>query len=123
MNRVKGLLVTMGLLTAVVLALGLLVTGVACGNDEASPETAVLSPEPGDTTDGQVSSSMMVPRPESIEVLVRMSHIIVLGTVSAVLDEKLIGAYGEDGNPTIPSEETGSPFTDYEVLVESVLKR
>ena len=62
-----------------------------------------------------VSSSMMVPRPESIEVLVRMSHIIVLGTISAVLDEKLIGAYGEDGNPYIPVEESGTPYTDYEV--------
>ena len=69
-----------------------------------------------------VSSSMMVPRPESIEVLVRMSHIIVLGTISAVLDEKLIGAYGEDGNPYIPVEESGTPYTDYEVRVESVLK-
>ena len=69
-----------------------------------------------------VSSSMMVPRPESIEVLVKISHIIVLGTISAVLDEKLIGAYGEDGKPYVPVEESGSPYTDYEVRVESVLK-
>ena len=69
-----------------------------------------------------VTSGMRVPRPESIEVLVRMSHIIVLGTVSAVLDEKLIGAYGEDGNPHIPVEESGTPYTDYEIRVESVLK-
>ena len=51
-----------------------------------------------------------------------MSHIIVLGTISAVLDEKLIGAYGEDGNPYVPVEESGTPYTDYEVRVESVLK-
>ena len=51
-----------------------------------------------------------------------MSHIIVLGTISGVLDEKLIGAYGEDGNPFIPAEEDGTPYTDYEVSVESVLK-
>ena len=81
-----------------------------------------LPPAPGAQSVPPVTSTMMVPRPESIEVLVRMSHIIVLGTISAVLDEKLIGAYGEDGNPYVPVEETGSPFTDYEVRVESVLK-
>ena len=81
-----------------------------------------LPPAPGAQPVPPVSSTMLVPRPESIEVLVRMSHIIVLGTVSAVLDEKLIGAYGEDGNPYIPVEESGSPYTDYEVRVESVLK-
>ncbi len=81
-----------------------------------------LPPAPGAQPVSPVSSSMMVPRPESIEVLVRMSHIIVLGTISAVLDEKLIGAYGEDGKPYIPVEESGSPYTDYEVRVESVLK-
>ena len=69
-----------------------------------------------------VSSTMLVPRPESIEVLVRMSHIIVLGTVSAVLGGIRFGAYGEDGNPTSGGEEPGTPFTDYEVRVESVLK-
>ena len=69
-----------------------------------------------------VSSSMMVPRPESIEVLVRMSHILVVGTINSVLDEKLIGAYEEDGKPYIPGEESGSPYTDYEVSIESVLK-
>ena len=122
---------------AILVMVAVLVIGAACGSDEGSPETAGLRPlapelvtpsppspiaEPGDTSGGQVSSGMMIPRPENIEVLVRMSHIIVLGTISAVLDEKLIGAYGEDGNPYIPVEETGSPYTDYEVRVESVLK-
>ena len=135
MNRVKGLLVTKGLSTVAVLAVALLVIGAACGSDEASPGTAGLSPiapesvtpaaqepiaETGDTSGGQ--GSMLVPWPESIEVLVRTSHIIVLGTISSVLDEKLLGAYGEDGNPYIPVEESGSPYTDYEVRVESVLK-
>ena len=97
------------------------------GLSPLAPELVTPAPqepiaEPGDTSGGQVSSRMMVPRPESIEVLVRMSHIIVLGTISAVVDEKLIGAYGEDGNPYIPDEESGTPYTDYEVRVESVLK-
>ena len=110
--------------------------GAACGTDEPGPDSARLSPlvseqvapppqevivETGDPGP-PVTSGMMVPRPESIEVLVRMSHIIVLGTVSAVLDEKLIGAYGEDGNPHIPVEESGTPYTDYEIRVESVLQ-
>ena len=84
---------------AILVVVALLVIGAACGSDEASPDTAGLSPlatelvtsapqeptaEPGDTSGGQVSSGMMVPRPESIEVLVRMSHVIVLGTISAV---------------------------------------
>ena len=122
---------------AILAMVALLVIGAACGSDEASPETAGLSPlapefvtpapqepkvEPGDTSGGEVSSTMLVPRPESIEVLVRMSHIIVLGTISAVLDEIRIGTYGEDGNPYIPIEESGTPYTDYEVRVESVLK-
>ncbi len=142
MKRVKGLLATMGLSTVAVLAVALLVIGAACGSDEASPETSVSSTasegnplgpegivsspqevivESGDSGP-PISSSMMVPRPESIEVLVRMSHIIVLGTISAVLDEKLIGAYGEDGNSYTPVEESGTPYTDYEVRVERVLK-
>ena len=123
--------------SAILAMVALLLIGAACGRDEASPETTGLSPlapeqvvaaphdpisEPDDPSSEQVSSGMMVPRPESIEVLVRMSHIIVLGTISAVLDEKLIGAYGEDGNPYVPVEESGTPYTDYEVRVESVLK-
>ena len=79
-------------------------------------------PAPGAQPVPPVSSSMMVPRPDSIEVLARMSHIIVLGTIGEVLDEIRFGAYGEDGNPYIPVEESGTPYTDYEVRVESVLK-
>ena len=111
----------------------LLSAGTACGGDEASPETAGLSPlapeqvvpappetiaEPGE----QVSSGKMVARPESVEVLVKLSHVIVLGTIISVLGERLIGAYGEDGQPTSGSEEGGTPYTDYEVRIESVLK-
>ena len=42
-------------------------------------------------------------------------------TVS-VLDEIRFGPYGGDGNPISAGEEPGTPFTDYEVRVESVLK-
>ena len=113
-------------LVGVLLLVGL---AIACTNDDASrsqstpvsTDQAELE-ELGDTTGGQVSSSMMVPRPDSIKVLVRMSDIIVLGTISNVLDEKLIGAFGEDGKPTSAGEEGGTAYTDYEVRVESVLK-
>ena len=69
-----------------------------------------------------VSSGMMIPRPNSIEELVAQSRIIVLGTIRSVLDEIRFGAYGEDGKPTSGGEEPGTPYTDYEVRIESVLK-
>ena len=46
------------------------------------------------------------------------SDIIVLGTISSVLDEKVI-YYGKDGNPVPADEERGAPFTDYEVRIET----
>ena len=61
-------------------------------------------------------------RPNSIEGLVAQSHVIVLGTISSVLEEMVIGGYGEDGKPTPAGEEGGLPYTDYEVRIESVLK-
>ena len=81
MTKLKALVAVIGL-TA------LIAIGAACGSDEARPETAGVSPlpppglvtpapqepivEPGDTSSGPVTSTMLVPRPESIEVLVRM---------------------------------------------------
>ena len=133
MTKLKALVAVIGL-TA------LIAIGAACGDgEEPTPAQAPAStlplarPAVADTpvppttgvsepSSGPVTSTMLAPRPETIEVLVRMSHIIVLGTISGVLDEKLIGAYGDDGNPYVPVEESGSPFTDYEVRVESVLK-
>ena len=88
MNRVKGHLVTKGLSTVAVLAVALFVVGAACGSEEAGPETALspavsegspLAPEgivpapqevvvePSDPGP-PISSSMMVPRPDNIEV-------------------------------------------------------
>ena len=61
-------------------------------------------------------------RPNSIEGLVAQSHVIVLGTISSVLEEMVIGGYGEDGKPTPAGKEGGLPYTDYEVRIESVLK-
>ena len=68
-----------------------------------------------------VSSGMMVPRPANAEELVATSDIIFVGTIVSVLEERLIGPYGEDGQP-LPAEEDGLPYTDYEVRVEGVLK-
>ena len=47
---------------------------------------------------------------------------IVVATISSVLAEKLLGPYGEDGTALPADEETGIPFTDYLVQIESVLK-
>ena len=124
-------------IAAILVTVALLMIGVACGGDEAGPQTGGLSElapeggvpateepreEPGDPSSEQVFSGGMVPRPDSVESLVAQSHIIVLGTISSVRDEIRFGAYGEDGNPTSGGEEPGTPYTDYEVRVESVLK-
>ena len=63
----------------------------------------------------------MVPRPTSVEELVAGAHVIVLGQISSVLEEKWIGPYGEDGRPML-TDEDGLPFTDYLLQIESVLK-
>ena len=68
-----------------------------------------------------VSSGMMVPCPTSAEELVARSDIIAVGTIMSVLEERLMGPYGEDGQP-LPAEEDGLPYTDYKVRVEGVLK-
>jgi hypothetical protein len=71
---------------------------------------------------GPVSTGMMVPRPSSAQELASRSDVIVLGTIRSIIAEKMIGPYGEDGNPTSAGEEGGTPYTDYEVQIESVLK-
>ena len=50
------------------------------------------------------------------------SPAIVFGAISSVIDEKVIGPYGEDGQPIPVCEDAGIPYTDYEVRIESVLK-
>ena len=120
----------------ILVAVAVLAVGAACGSDEAGPETGGLSPlapegsaltqeepteEPGDVISAQVSSGSMIARPDSVESLVAQSRIMVLGTISSVLSEKVM-YYGEDGKPVAADEESGSPYTDYEVQIESILK-
>ena len=116
---------------AIIVTVVLIAVMAACGSDDAGPESAGLSPlapeggvpttgepreEPGDVVSAPAS---LIPRPPNIESLVAQSKIIVLGTISSVLDEKVM-YYGEDGTPVVGDE--GSPYTDYEVRIETVLK-
>jgi hypothetical protein len=73
----------------------------------------------------------MAPRPTSVEEFVyglvslrvaAPADVIVVATISSVLAEKLLGPYGEDGTALPADEESGMPFTDYLVQIESVLK-
>ena len=115
--------------------LALLTIGAACGGDE--PETGGLTPlapedavpateeprlEPGDTVGGPAVSGMMIPRPLNVDALVNQYHVLVLGTIVTVLDERTIAYYGDDGKPANDDEDGGTPYTDYRVLIESVLK-
>ena len=68
-----------------------------------------------------VRSGMMVPRPTTAEELVARADIIAVGTIMSVLGERLMGPYGEEGQP-LPAGEDGLPYTDYDVRVEGVLK-
>ena len=123
-------------ISSILAMVALLVIVAACGGGETKPETAGLSPsapeqddpapredgaDSGDPSGGQVSSGMLLPRPNTIQGLVEQSHIIVLGTISSVLDEKVM-YYGEDGTQVLADEESGLPYTDYEVRIETVLK-
>ncbi len=104
---------------AIFVAVVLLVVGAACGSDDAEPEagsepkiaglteiapeggvpaTGKPTEEPGEVTSVPSSSGMMLPRPDSVEALVVQSRVIVLGTISSVLGEKM-RVYGEDGSP------------------------
>ena len=81
-------------------------------------DTPTTSQEPSSPT----SSGMMVPRPRSVDELVMRSDVVVVGIITAVLQEMRIGPYGEDGAAVPGDEEGGIPVTDYEVRVETVLK-
>ena len=89
-------------------------------------EVVSTQPANGPTTsqepDSPTSSGMMVPRPGSVDELVMRSNVIVVGTITTVLEERLIGGYGDDGKPLSADDEGGLPFTDYLVTIEDVLK-
>ena len=70
---------------------------------------------------GPVSTGMMVPRPQSVEEVMARADVVFIGTINSVLDEKMMGPYGEDGQP-LPAGDDGLPFTDYEVVIEGLLK-
>ena len=121
---------------AVALGVGVLVVfslalPVFQSSDGETPEPVVITglvadqPTGGATTvhapSAPASSGMMIPRPNTVEDLLARSQVIVLGTINSVLAEKLI-YFGEDGMPVAADEESGLPFTDYDVRVESVLK-
>ena len=123
MNKIKGVAAVFGVAV-------LMVVGLACGNGaEPRPtETNAASDAPQaedqlttGPSSGPVSAGSMVPRHNSVEELVKRSHVIVLGTIDLVLEEKRVGPYGQDGQP-IPAGEDAMPVTDYQVNIESVLK-
>jgi len=117
----------------------LLAIVVACGGEKAdepvaadtaglslAPSTGVVSsdeaieePEDGGSV-AVVYGSMMVPRARNASELVDRSQIIVIGTITAVLVQTEFGGYGEDGDE--PVEEGGSPITDYDVSIETLVK-
>ena len=87
-------------------------------------EVVSTQPANGPTTSQEPDSptGMMVPRPGSVDELVMRSNVIVVGTITTVLEERLIGGYGDDGKPLSADDEGGLPFTDYLVTIEDVLK-
>ena len=136
MNRIQGTLTTIGVAM-------LITIGVSCGSEPAPEPDVPTSPPPasapGVTTappvsSGPVSAGSAAPRPTSVEQFAiayglrcysrcdAPADVIVVATISSVLAEKLLGPYGEDGTALPADEESGMPFTDYLVQIESVLK-
>ena len=112
MNRIQG--------TVTAIAVAMLITlGVSCGSEPAPEPDVPPVPAP--------ASASGPHRPGSIKEFAvgwptTGADVIVVATISSVLAEKLLGPYGEDGTALPADEETGSPFTDYLVQIESVLK-
>lgn len=76
-----------------------------------------------DQVDVQVSSGMLVPRAQNVQELIDRSQIIVVGTVASVSREFMLGGYDENGLTfAAETEEDGTPFTDYVVVIEQLLK-
>ena len=63
----------------------------------------------------------MIPRPRTVEELVAGADVIIMGTIDSVLEERIMGGYGDEGR-ALPAGEGGLPYTDYAVNIESLLK-
>ncbi len=112
MNRIQG--------TVTAIGVAMLITiGVSCGSEPAPEPDVPTSPPPAPAP---VSAGSPAPRPGNIREFAARADVIVVATISSVLAEKLLGPYGEDGTALPADEETGMPFTDYLVQIESVLK-
>ena len=118
MNRMRGLAAGLGVAA-------LMVIGAACGSGgtEASKDAdaPAVQPPPEGLSVPPPSSASMLPYPSDVEQLVAGADIIVLGTISSVLEEKRIGPYVDGKSLPVEEAEGGMPVTDYEVQVETVL--
>ena len=109
MNVIKGLVLTFG--AAMVMA-----ASVACGDDSPPPPTdAPNTPSPPS------SAAAPFPRPADVEELIAQSQIIVIGTIGEDFEEKVIGAYSTDGQPST-GREISFGVTDYQINIEEVIK-
>ena len=138
MNRIQGTLTAIGVAMLITL-------GVSCGSEPAPEPDVPTSPPPASAprattappvpSTGEATTAPPVlapasasgaPRPGSIKEFAvgwpTRTDVVVVATISSVLAEKLLGPYGEDGTAPPADVETGSPFTDYLVQIESVLK-
>ena len=136
MIRWTGLFSTLGL-TA------LIAVGVACSSGSPPPSTETVPLPAPASASGQVaplavaSVGSMAPFPGSAEELVkyRQLHIVLLGTIESVLEERVAGGYGvgggygddgqlvpvDDGQLVVPVDEVRLHFTDYQLRIERVL--
>ena len=109
---------------------------IAPGSSVASSvETAVETASGAPLAVASVGS--MMPFPGSAEELVkyRQLHIVLLGTIESVLEERVAGGYGvgggygddgqlvpvDDGQLVVPVDEVRLHFTDYQLRIERVL--
>ena len=121
MNRTKRFIGILGLTT-------LLAFVLACTTASTPPEgpgDSLVVPPAGEQAVpgalGAPAAAFTVPRAGNVNELVSRSEVIVVGTIESVIEEKVMGPYGEDGQP-LPADEGGLPFTDYSVRIEEVLK-
>ena len=111
MNGITGLALTFG--AAMVMAFA-----VACSDGDPNQQTDGPTPSPPS------SPAAPVPRPADADELIAESQIIVIGTIGEEFEEKRIGAYGPDGQPT--SQPSGGPeiwfwVTDFQLDIEEVI--